>query len=177
MATVLETKLISSYKNEMISFLKFNPRYFNEAMNLAVSNKQPFAWRSAFLLFDCMEINDKRVKKNIKTIVESIKDKNDGHQRELLKILYKMEINEKYEGILFNICIDLWEQINKSPSVRVTALKFIFKLIKKHHELFDEIKYLLQDQYLVTLSPGVKYSVEKMILELNGKKTNKSEVI
>lgn len=177
MLTALESKLICSYKDEMVYFLKSNPQYFNEAIDLAISNKQPFAWRSAFLIFDCMEVNDKRVKKNIKTIVASIKDKKDGHQRELLKVLYKMEISEKYEGILFNICIDLWEQINKSPSVRVTALKFIFKLIKKHPELFDEIKYLLQDHYLETLSPGVKYSVEKMIQELNGKNKHESDIL
>ena len=47
----------------------------------------------------------------------------------LLKILYKMEINEKYEGIIFDICIRLWEQISKEPSVRMTALKFIIKIV------------------------------------------------
>ena len=111
MQTTLEKILVSSYKEEMIAFLKTHPEYFEEAIRLAISDKQPFAWRSAFVLFDCMDENDKRIKKHIKTILNCIKDKKDGHQRELLKILYKMNLSEKQEGIVFDICIRLWEQI------------------------------------------------------------------
>ena len=163
MESKLEERLISSYKNEMISFLKSHPEYFNEAIELAISDKQPFSWRAAFLLWSCMEENDKRIQKYIKSIVNCIQDKKDGHQRELLKILYKMEIDEKYEGQIFDICIKLWEQISKDPSVRITALKFIIKISKKHQELLEEIIFLTQDQYLETLSPGVKRSIEKML--------------
>ena len=113
MESKLEEKLISSYKDEMISFLKSHPEYFNEAIELAISDKQPFSWRAAFLLCSCMEENDKRIQKYIKSIVNSIKDKKDGHQRELLKVLYKMEIDEKFEGRIFDICMRLWEQISK----------------------------------------------------------------
>ena len=150
----------------MIVFLKTHPQYFNEAIRLAISDNQPFAWRSAFVLFDCIDENDKRVKKHINTILNCIKDKKDGHQRELLKILYKMKLNKQQEGIVFDICIRLWEQIGKDPSVRMTALKFIIKTANKYPELLEEISFLLQEQYLVTLSPGVKNSIRKMINEV-----------
>jgi hypothetical protein len=165
MTSVLEEKLIASYKTEMISFLKAHPEYFEEALQLAISDKQPFSWRAAFLLWSCMEENDKRVQKHIKSIVNSIKTKKDGHQRELLKILSNMEIKEKYEGRLFDICISLWEQIDKKPSVRMTAFKFILKIAKKHPELKEEINFLTQDHYLESLSPGVKNSIERMVQE------------
>ncbi|MFZ1289632.1 MAG: hypothetical protein WAR79_06065 [Melioribacteraceae bacterium] len=166
METVLENKLMNSYKDEMISFLKSHPEYFDEAIELAVSDKQPYSWRSAFLLWGCMEENDLRIQKHVKSIVNSIEDKKDGHQRELLKILSKMKINKKYEGKIFNICMNLWEQINKDPSIRITALKFIIKIAQKHPELMEEIIFLTQDHYLETLSPGVKNSVEKLMQEV-----------
>jgi len=162
MESVLENKLICSYKKDLISFLKSHPEHFKEAIELAISDKQPYSWRAAFLLPDCMEENDKRIHNYIKKIISSIKTKKDGHQRELLKILYKMEINN-YEGILFNLCLNLWEQINKDPSVRMTAFKFIIKIAKKHPELKNEIQYIVQDHFLESLSPGVKYSIKKMI--------------
>ena len=65
MQSPLEKILISSYKEEMITFLKTHPEYFDEAIRLAISDNQPFAWRSAFILFDCIDENDKRVKKQI----------------------------------------------------------------------------------------------------------------
>lgn len=166
MESELEKKIMTSYKDELIKFLKSHPQYFDEAITLAISDKQPYSWRSAFLLFDCMDENDLRIQKHIKTIVNSIDNKKDGHQRELLKILLKMDIKEKYEGQIFNICMNLWEQINKAPSVRITAFKFILKIAKKHKELSEEIVFITQDHYLQTLSPGIKCSVEKLVLEI-----------
>jgi hypothetical protein len=166
MESVLENKLISCYKDEMISWLKSHPEHFDEAIKLAISDKQPFSWRSAWLLWSCMEENDKRIQKHIKAIVDSIKTKKDGHQRELIKILYKMDIKEKYEGILFDICMTIWEGIGKNPSVRITALKFILKMANKHPELLEEIVFLTQDHYLESLSPGVKRSIERMMKEV-----------
>ena len=166
MNSQLKSKLLSFYKEEMVAFLKSQPEQFNEAINLAVSDDQPFAWRSAFLLSSCMEDNDARVKKHIKPILACIKNKNDGHQRELLKILYRMKLSDKEEGMVFDICIRLWEQISKDPSVRMTALKFIFKIAKQHPELLNEIEPLVQDHYLELLSPGVKRSISKMIKEI-----------
>lgn len=165
MESVLEKKLMTSYKEEMILFLKSHPEHFDEAIQLAISDKQPYSWRAAFLLWGSMEENDKRFQKHIKSIVNYIREKGDGHQRELLKILYRMKINEKYEGQIFDICMKLWEQISKKPSVRMTAFKFIVKIAKDHSELLEEVKLLTQEHYLKSLSPGVKRSVERIIQE------------
>lgn len=146
----------------MISFLKSNPKAFEEAIKLAMTDKQPFAWRSAWLLWSCMEVNDKRIRKHIKSIIDSIETKKDGHQRELLKILSKMEIKKDYEGYLFDLCMDLWEQIDKDPSVRMTALKVMIKIANKHPQIANEIKFLLQDHYLDTLSPGVRKAITRI---------------
>ncbi|MCK9209832.1 MAG: hypothetical protein M0P61_03235 [Ignavibacteriaceae bacterium] len=167
MQTELEHILISTYKDGMIAYMESHPEAYEEAVQLAISDKQPFAWRAAWLLWSCMEVNDRRIQKYIKEIVKAVKSKNDGHQRELLKILLLMEIDKKYEGILFNLCLDVWEEINKTPSVRMTAFKFIMKLVKKHPELSKEITFILQERYLESLSPGVKKSISKMMKGLS----------
>ena len=165
--SALEEKLISSYKDEMISFMENHPEFFEEAIELAVADKQLYSWRAAWLLWGCMEENDRRIQKHTKKIIDTVETKDDGHQRELLKILYQMEIEEEHQGKIFDLCLDIWEQINKKPSVRINALKFIIKIAKKHPELFQEITFLTQDHYLESLSPGVKHSVSKLMRELN----------
>ncbi|MEJ2105387.1 MAG: hypothetical protein P8X47_12550 [Ignavibacteriaceae bacterium] len=167
MESALEHKLLNSYKSEMISFMNAHPEYFEEAIELAVSDKQPYSWRSAYVLWSVIEKNDKRIQQHIKKIVQIVKNKDDGHQRELLKILMMMELDEKYEGVLFNICMDIWEQIDKSPSVRINALKMIIKIANKHPELRKEISFLTQEHYLESLSPGVRHSVIKLMKEIN----------
>lgn len=165
METALEHILTSSYKDEMISFMNAHPEDFEEAIKLAISNKQPYSWRAAWLLWSCMEENDQRIQGYIKNIINTITTKKNCHQRELLKILLQMELNEEHEGYLFNVCVNVWEKINKTPSVRFTAFKFMVKIVKKYPDLSNEIGYLTQNQYLDSLSPTVKRSISKMIKE------------
>lgn len=160
-------KLLNSYKDEMISFMHAHPEYFEEAIELAIADKHPYSWRAAWLLWSCIEENDERIQKYIGNIVDTLETKDEGHQRELLKILLKLELNEEYESILFDHCMNIWEGINKSPSVRVNALKFIVKIAKRHPELVKEISFLTEDHYLESLSHGAKNSVSKLMKELN----------
>jgi len=166
METTLEKTLTSCYKNEMISFMDNHPEVFEEAIELAVSDKQPYSWRAAWLLWSCIDENDKRLKKHIKKIVNALENKSDSHQRELLKILLMIELDERYEGILFDLCMDIWEQINKAPSVRINALRLIVKIANSHPELKQEISFLTQDHYLASLSPGARHSALKIMKEV-----------
>jgi hypothetical protein len=166
METEFEHKLLGSYKHQMIAYMNSHPEVFDEAIKLALSDMQPYSWRAAYTLWSVIEENDKRIQKHIKKIVSAVKNKRDGHQRELLKILLMMDLDEKYESELFDICMSIWEQINNTPSVRYNAFKFILKIADKHPELKQEISFLTQDQYINSSSPGAKHSITKLIKEL-----------
>lgn len=64
-----------------------------------------------------MEDNDPRISPYILKIIECLHQKKDGHQRELLKILYRMDLSEEQEGVIFDLCMNVWEQVGKTPSV------------------------------------------------------------
>ena len=172
METALEHTLTHCYKEEMIAFVATHPEAFDEGIKLALTDRHPYSWRAAWLLWSCMVENDPRIKRHIKDIIKVIKLKKDGHQRELIKILLMMELPEKYEGPLFDLCTTLWEDISKVPSVRWIALKMIVKITKKHPELEDEISFLIQDHFMETLSPGIRNSINRMFTEFNKKKIN-----
>lgn len=161
METALEKSLTSFYKDGMIRFLADHPEDFEEAVQLAVSDKQPYSWRAAWLLWSCMEVNDERIRKYIPTMLDVLPSLKDGQQRELIKILCNMELDELSEGRLFNFCMDLWEQIHKKPSVRWNAFMYILQMAGKYPELMNEVAWLTQEQYLETLSPGVRHSLHR----------------
>jgi hypothetical protein len=167
METALEWTLLNSYKADMISYLAAHPEDFEEVIKLAIADKQPYSWRAAWLLWSCMEENDQRIQGYLKKIINTLSDKNDDQQRELLIILQKMEISEELEGSLFDHCVTVWERIGKKPSVRYNAFKIIIKIAKRHSDLSHEIGFLVQDQYLESLSPTVKRSISKMMKEIN----------
>ncbi len=121
METKLEHILTNSYKAEMISYMKSHPEDFDEAIILAISDKRPYSWRAAWLLWSCMDKNDQRINKYIKKIIDTLSTKCDDRLRELLIILQRMELRDDYEGKLFDICVNIWEKIGKQPSVRYNA--------------------------------------------------------
>jgi hypothetical protein len=169
--TALERVLTNSYKAGMISYMASHPEEFKELLKLAISDKQPYSWRASWLLWSIIEVNDQRVQMHIKDIIESIPTKKDNQQRELFLILQKMALTEEYEGILFNICVSVWEKVNKKPSVRINAFKLIVKIVKKYPELYHEIVFLTQNQYLNSLSPTASQSLAKMIKNLKASVT------
>ena len=163
METPLEWILTNSYKADMISYLAAHPEDFNEAMALAVADKQPYSWRAAWLLWSCVEENDSRIQGYVEKIIHTIPNRNDDQQRELLKILLQMDINEDFEGLLFNHCVYLWEKINKKPSVRFTAFKMMVKIAQRHPELIKEVIILGQSRYMDSLSTAANKSIQRMI--------------
>ncbi len=151
----------------MIAHLTGHQDDFEEAIRLAIADKQPYSWRAAWLLWSCMEKNDPRIRTHIRTIIDVIPSKRDGHQRELLKILQQMEISEEDEGYLFDFCVTIWEKIHNRPSVRWLAFNTIVSIAKRYPHLFNEIYFLTEDHYLDTLSPGIKNSIDRMIREFS----------
>ena len=113
-----------------------------------------------------MDENDKRIQGYLDAIINTLTTRDDNHLRELLIILLRMEINEDREGSLYNLCVTVWEKINKKPSVRFNAFRMILKIARKHPDLSQEVLLLTQNQYMNSLSPTAKRSIFKMIKKL-----------
>ncbi len=162
MLKMLERVLMECYKEGMIDFMQCHPGAFEPAISLALSDRQPYAWRAAWLLWSCMTTNDPRFQPHIPLIIKSLPGKPEGHSRELLKILEQIEIPETLEGPLFDCCVSIWEKIGKRPSVRYTAFKIILKLAAKYPELYQEVQFLTQDHYIDPLSPGIRRAIIRL---------------
>lgn len=162
----IEHLLTNSLKAEMIAYMESHPEDFTEVIKLTIADKQPYSWRASWLLWSCMDKNDKRVSKYLKKIIDILPERKDNQQRELLMILQRMELNEEYEGKLFDSCTKIWEQIGKNPSLRYNAFKTLVTISKKHPDLSPEIKTLTESYYTDTLSDSVKKSITKLMNDL-----------
>lgn len=166
MNTQLEIILTRRRKNEMVAFINEHPEYFDEAINIAISQQKHFSWRAAWLISGTLKKDDPRVKPYIPKILDIILESKDGHQRELLKILLKMNLSEDQQSMLFDISANLWEQIRKKPSVRHFAFSCMVKVAENYPELKNEILLLAQPHYINPLSPGIKQSILKSLKKL-----------
>ncbi len=166
METELEYILTHTYKSEMIAYMDAHPEAFEEAIQLSLLDKQPYSWRAAWLLWSCMDDNDPRIQKFLDKIIDSLPTKQDNQRRDLMAILGRMELDKDSEGRLYDISVEVWQRIDKIPSVRYSALIMIVKIAKKYPELFHEVDLLVQGPYLDGLSEPVKKSILKRFKKL-----------
>lgn len=153
-------------KEEMIAYMDSHSKRFDDLIELALTDRQPHSSRAAWLLSHCTGSNDSRIEKNIPKIINTIPNVHDGQKRDLINVLRKMEINEEYEGLLFDICVEIWININKMHSLRFNAFRLIIQIAIKHDGLEKEIALLTQDLYLEPLSQGIKKAINRLIKDL-----------
>ena len=173
MGDTLRSVLIKRRKSEMTEFMTNHPESFDQAIKLAIENEDNLSWRAAWVVAGIMKINDQRVKPHIQKIIDVLPYRDDGHQRELLKVLLKMELNEDFESLLFDISVTLWEQIRKQPSVRYYAFQAMIKVAEKYPELRNEVLSLTQPHFINPLSSGIRKGVLKNIDKLKSQDGNR----
>lgn len=150
-------------KDFLIQLFQEQKEVHTSAIHIALSNQEPQAWRATWILSHCTKKNDPRIQPFITNFIEVVTSKKDGHQREILKILEKMKLDDEQEGRVFDICMSIWENIAKAPAVRYLAFKNIHKICEKYPELSGELEFISQEHYLESLSPGIQKNIKKMI--------------
>jgi len=145
---------------EVLSKLKNNPKIFRFYTKPVMKNSRT-SWRAAWVINHLTWKKDNRIAPVISDIINSVVGKKDGKQRELLKIVSKQPLTEEQEGYFFDVCMNLWKDINKKPSVRYYCMIFIHKMSEKYPEIENELEHLLGDYYTKTLSSDIQRSLLK----------------
>lgn len=149
-------------KIQVIELVNQDEHAFHKVLQFSLGDEEKLGWRAAWVLYHATEEQDIRLINHIPSLIDAIRDKKDGHQRELLRTILKLHPEEEKEGELFDICMDIWEQIGKIPSTRLFAFRVMLHIAKKYPELNAELSFLVQEHYTETLSPGIKKSLQKM---------------
>ena len=84
----------------------------------------------------------------------------------MIKILLQVPLTEEQESLLFDLSVELWEQIRKKPSGRYFTYRGMIQIAKKYPELTHEILLLTEPHYVNPLSPGIRTAVLKMAAKL-----------
>lgn len=166
METKLESVLTTSMKSATLSYIEDHPESKEELITLSISNKQPYAWKAAWYLGYLLKKNDPEIIQHVETILEILPKRNESQQRELLKILLTIDIDEEFEGRLFDLCIEFWQNPKKPPAIRYYAFKQMYKTASRHPDLTPELLAILGPQYLDSLTPGIGASIRKMVRHL-----------
>lgn len=150
----------------LVDYVRSSEDVFELTVEKAISAPEPEGWRAAWILGHAMERGDVRVQCRIEEFVDAIPGKQPGHQRELLRILLKLEVGEDIEGSLFDTCMSLWEDLQNPPAVRYFAFRHMANTAERYPEIVAELRFVVADDYLDPLSPGIRNGVRKIVRRL-----------
>jgi hypothetical protein len=156
-AESLEHILVSYHKDDMIAALRVSS-HFNDLFELAL-NTEKLSARSAYMLSHMVHFTKEKVQNNIDKIIEAINGKPDGQQRDLIRTLQQLDLDEDQIGEAYHLCSELWMETLKTPSVRYLAFLFMFNVVKVYPDLKDDFHLMANHLYMESLSPGIKRSL------------------
>lgn len=170
----LEVMLTEGWTKQevLIPYLQTHPHLLATCVEWATEATAPRGWRAAWVLFHYTKNQKQLLKPHIQDLLDAIPNKKNGQQRELLKLLEFMELDDLQEGQFFDHCMTIWEKINNSSSLRITAFRLLLQIAARYPELKEELVLFTGEDYSSTLSPGILQSFERLKKEYLQKLNN-----
>lgn len=163
METSIEHILSTLLKDDLMEYIETHPKSIEALLQLAILNKPPHSARAAWLLSKVANKNKRKIKVYVLQMIAVLRVVKDGQKRSLINVLRQLDLEETAEGMLYDVCVDIWIDLKKIPSARFTAFKFIVEIGTKYPELYHELILLTEDHYLESLSQGIKRITYRMI--------------
>jgi len=147
----IKTQLLSELSRTNIDYtvhvLGNNPEYFKELVGFIFSEPDPLPMRASWVIEGITANYPDMILPYQGMLIRNLRRyTHPGTRRNILKIFSRMDINEKYHGILLDICFD-WlvdEEINVAEKV------FSMQIIANHLHLYPDLAHeffeILDDQ-------------------------------
>lgn len=152
------------YINEVQSF----PEKFKTLVDIALIEKDPLAWRAAWVLDGSDEKSPGLARDYISAIVCKLPEvKSKGSIRSLLRMLCRYEIHEDDQGILIDLCFKYLVSELYPVAVKVHAMQIVYQHVLIYPELKDELVTVIMDQ-VGNNTVGFKSRGMRIIKKLEG---------
>ena len=120
---------------------------FRILLDLALYEKDPVAWRAAWILDGSDEQNPGLASNSTGKIIRRLPEiKSTGSVRSLLRLLCRYPIDEEDQGILIDLCFGYMVSELYPVAVKVHAMQIIYNHVLIYPELKEELVTVIEDQ-------------------------------
>ena len=134
--------------NRIVSWIGNDKKKFNQLFNLFLNGEYRVTQRAAWPLSYCAIAHPSFMKKNFEKLITNLNKPNlhDSIKRNTVRLLQQIEIPEKLEGVVMEICFNYVESPKEAVAIKAFSLTILSKLAKKYPEIIPEIKLLIEEQ-------------------------------
>jgi len=152
---------------KIVNWVGSSQQRFDELFGLFLDNEYRVTQRAAWPVSYCVIANPHFINKHWKKLISNLKKPNlhDAVKRNSIRLLQDIEIPEKYQGELMDICFKYLGSPTEALAVKVFSMSVLGNLAKKYPEIKPELKLLIEDQ-LPNQSAGFISRGKKILKQL-----------
>lgn len=134
--------------SKIVEWVGNSTERFNELFNLFLNDEYRVTQRAAWPLSYCVERNPNFIQKNFSKLLKNLQKPklHDSIKRNSVRLLQHVDIPEKYQGEVMNICFEYLESPTEAVAIKAFSLTVLGNLAKQYPEIIPEIKLLIEDQ-------------------------------
>ena len=141
---------------KIVNWVGINQQRFDELFTLFLQDEYRVTQRASWPLSYCVSANPVFINKQWKSLINNLK-KPDLHN--------DIEIPEKYQGEIMNICFTYLESPTEALAVKAFSMTVLANLAKLYPEIKTELRLLIEDQY-PNQTAGFKSRAKKVLKQL-----------
>ena len=152
---------------KIVNWVGINQQRFDELFTLFLQDEYRVTQRASWPLSYCVSANPVFINKQWKSLINNLKkpDLHNAIKRNTIRLLQDIEIPEKYQGEIMNICFTYLESPTEALAVKAFSMTVLANLAKLYPEIKTELRLLIEDQY-PNQTAGFKSRAKKVLKQL-----------
>ncbi len=145
-------------------------KHFDMLVALFLGHELKLSQRASWVVGNCVEVHPKLIKKHLTTIISNLQKNNlhDAVKRNTIRLLQFVELPEKLEGLVLDLCFNYLSQKEESIAVKVLSMIVLANIVQKYPELKPELILLIEEQLqMPTATAAIISRGRKTLTELN----------
>jgi hypothetical protein len=134
--------------NKIVKYVGNDPKKFSELVNVFLQGPYRVTQRIAWPLSYCVEENTTLIHPHLSKILKFAQrpDAHDSVKRNVVRLLQFIDIPQKHQGSVADICFKFFTDTKEPIAVRVFSMTVLANLAKKIPELKNELIPIIEDQ-------------------------------
>ena len=134
--------------HKIVSWVGSDKNKFNELFHLFLHSAYRVTQRAAWPVSYCVIAHPHFMEHNYEALLANIRkpDLHDSIKRNTVRLLQSVDIPERHEGAVMEICFKYVESPREAVAIKAFSLTVLGKLAKKYPEIVPEIKLIIEEQ-------------------------------
>ncbi|MEO6636730.1 MAG: hypothetical protein ABIN25_00550 [Ginsengibacter sp.] len=134
--------------DKIVEWIGDDKKRFDELLQLFLNDEYRISQRAAWPLSCSAIAHPELMENNFEKIIKNLcrPKLHDAVKRNTVRLLQHIDIPERHEGEVMNICFQYVESPTEAIAIKAFSLTILGKLAKKFPEILPEIKLLIEEQ-------------------------------